>query len=336
MDPVTHGFASYALCRAFYPRAPRVAVVSVLVAGTVADLDRLSVLSGPAAYFTAHRTFSHSLLGTLVLTAIVAAVFFLLFFRNKPSNFSASKLFIAVLLAAVFHLALDLCQSEGVALPWPFSSRRFAGGWIDGIDPWVLAVLLAGVLLPALFGLITEEIGAHSKKPRGRTAAWLALAAVALYLTGRMTLHANAVAALQARTYRGESPRRVAAYPEATSVFSWHGLVETDRALHEVPINVGPGASFDPEAGATIYKPEPSPLLDAAQSAGVARQFLRVARFPKAALSKTEDGYLFELRDLRNAAAGETSDAVAVVVDLTPAGKIRSQKFVWERELSTR
>lgn len=150
-----------------------------------------------------------------------------------------------------------------------------------------------------------------------------------------MTLHSDAVAALEARTYRSESARRVAAFPEAASLVSWHGLVETASAFHEVPVRVGPGARFDPEAGTIIYKPEPSPLLDAARSSGVARQFLRVARFPKATLAKTEDGYLFTLRDLRYA-AGETSDSVAVIVELTPERKIRSQRFVWERELRGR
>ena len=42
MDPVTHGLASYALARAAFPRASRTTLVAVVLAGTVADLDRLT------------------------------------------------------------------------------------------------------------------------------------------------------------------------------------------------------------------------------------------------------------------------------------------------------
>src|SRR5216684_2836775 len=71
-------------------------------------------------------------------------------------------------------------------------------------------------------------------------------------------------AALESRTYRGESPRKVAAFAESGSPFRWHGIVETESALREVEIDVGPAASFDPDSAITSYKPEPSAALDAA------------------------------------------------------------------------
>ena len=336
MDPVTHGLASYALARAVYPSAGWRFAGCVVVAGTLADLDRLSDLAGPAIFFRLHRTITHSVGGLVVTAAVVSCLFFFLVLRKQTDRFSLRGTFVAALLASVLHVALDLCQSEGVALFRPFSSKRFAADWIDGIDPWILAILLAGILLPALFGLITEEIGARAKKPRGRTAAWLALAALAAYAGGRIVLHANAVSTLEARTYRGEPARRAAALPEAVSLFTWHGIVETESALHLVSVSVGPGASFDPETAVALYKPQPSALLDAGRTARVSQEFLRTARFPKASVEKTEEGYRFTLRDLQNAQAGVAEEGVAVEIELDSSAKVRSQRFVWGRELGNR
>lgn len=336
MDPVTHALASFAFARAIYPRAGWRFTGCVIVAGTIADLDRLSELAGPAAFFKAHRTVTHSVLGLVITAAVVSCVFLFLLLRKHSDQFSLNATFLAALLASVLHVVIDVCQSEGVALLWPFSDKRFAADWIDGIDPWILAILLAGVLLPALFGLITEEIGARSKKPRGRTAAWLALAAVATYLGGRIVLHANAVNTLEARTYRGEPARRVAALPEAASLFTWHGIVETESALHEVSVHVGPGASFDPETSLALYKPQPSAFLDAGRGTSISQKFLRATRFPKASVEKTEDSYRFELRDLQDTVSEKGRDAVAVIVEMESTAKVRSQRFIWERELGNR
>lgn len=163
MDPGTHGLASYTLSRAILPRGSKMAVVAVVLSGTLADLDGLSRFAGPAAYLNLHRTAAHSLLATLLLAALLAGSCSFLFLRKPDRHFPMSKLFAAAWLAALLHLALDLCQSEGVALFWPFRDARYALDWLASIDLWILAILLAGILLPVLFGLVTEEIGARSK-----------------------------------------------------------------------------------------------------------------------------------------------------------------------------
>src|SRR5258708_33838696 len=100
---------------------------------------------------------------------------------------------------------------------------RFAWDWLPGVDPWILALLLAGILLPELFGLVGSEIGAKTKAPRGRNGAIAALVLALIYVGGRATLHGNAVAQLDAHTYRGESPRRLAAVGDPASLAARHG-----------------------------------------------------------------------------------------------------------------
>ena len=75
MEPVTHALASLALGKAGVGRGMRGAVPMLLGSGLAADLDWVAYIGGPRAFLEAHRTASHSLLGTVVIAALVAAVF---------------------------------------------------------------------------------------------------------------------------------------------------------------------------------------------------------------------------------------------------------------------
>jgi hypothetical protein len=225
---------------------------------------------------------------------------------------------------------MDLCQSTGVELFWPFSTRRFALDWLAHLDLWILGILLAGILLPLLSGLVTEEIGAKSKGPKGRVGASLALAALVLYNGARAVLHSSALTVLESRTYHGEPPRRTAAFAESASPFRWHGIVETESALHDVAVEVGLGASFDPETAITSYKPEPSPALDAARDTPVASLFLQAARFPKASVEKTPQGFHIILHAFPYTRDTRSGRRVEALIHTDPSGKIFSQELAWE------
>jgi inner membrane protein len=330
MDPLTHVLASYTLKRAAFPRITRSTTIGMLIAGTIADIDLLSKFFGPSAFLAFYRTYFHSLLAALLLSLVVTL---LLHLRKRPQTENSPSpvaAFAATLAAYILHLLMDLCQSAGVELLWPFSSPRFALDWLPHLDLWILGILLAGILLPALSRLVTEEIGAKSKGPRGRVGASVALAAIILYVVLRFVLHGNALAALELRTYRGESPRKTAAFPESGSPFHWLGIVETVSALHEVEVDVSPGASLDPGAAVTFYKPEPSPALDAARDSVVARRFLQAARFPKATIEKTPYGFHIILRAFPNSSDVSPGLRVHAIIDTDPSGKILSQELAWD------
>ncbi len=197
----------------------------------------------------------------------------------------------------------------------------------------MLTILLVAIVLPELFHLVSSEIGAKEKRPRGQRGAMIGIVLVLAYVGVRATLHSNALATLQSRTYRGETPRRAGAYPEAVSLLTWHGIVETESALHEIAVDLTASGSFDSEGARNLYKPESSPFIDAGRNTAAAADFLRVARFPRASVVKTETGYVFELRDLRYALAGDTKYEVAVIVALDLNGRVTSQQFVWARAL---
>jgi inner membrane protein len=329
-------------------------VLGVVLAGTIADLDLVSALVGPRAFLLARQTITHSILGTVVVIAVTVGVAHLLGRKQRPARKSirdaenalrkaaGSKanglpvLLLAATLAAVVHVLTDLCASAGIALLWPWRETRFSWDWLPNMDPWILTMLLAGILLPELFGLVGSEIGTKDTAPRGRSGAIAALVLVLIYVGARATLHGNVVAQLDAHTYRGESPRRLAAFADPISLVTWRGVVETAKQICTVPVPASESARFDPESGLCVHKPEDSPPLAAAEQTEVTKEFLQATRFPKASVGATEDGTEVAIRDARNAAEDETRFAVAVRVLLDRKGKVTSQEMLWASEVHLR
>jgi membrane-bound metal-dependent hydrolase YbcI (DUF457 family) len=333
VDIASHALASYALARGFFPRRRWPVVLGMLFAGTFADVDLLSAFRGPAAYFAARRTFTHSLFGTLVIVALAAL---LTRFLAKKQPEPVAALLPPLAIAAAVHVLLDLFQSEGVALLWPIRATRFAMDWLPNVDPWILALLIAGILVPELFHLVRSEIGVKDISPSGRDGAILALSLIAVYVGGRAILHSDSLALLEPHSYRGESARRVGAFPDALSAFAWHGVVETQSLLCQVAVPVGPGKRFDPEAADCLHKPEASPELDAAQKTDLAQRYLRATPFPRATVAKTQDGYEVVIRSMRDLAEGEARHRVAARILLDSRFGISSEDLVWVSDIHLR
>jgi len=327
MDPVTHGLASYALTRSTFPRASRATLAGAVLAGTAADLDQLSAYLGPSAFLAWHRTFTHSIATAILLAAILAIAVVLIRKQKKDPIKTILPLF---LIASLLHLVMDLCQNESVELLWPCRSQRYSLDCVAHLELWILLMLLAGALLPLLLGLVTEEIGAKSKSPRGRIGAPLAMLAVCAYIGGRFVLHGNAVAMMESRTYRGELPRKVAAFAESATPFHWHGIVETERALHDIGLDLTRGSAFNPDSSAVAYKPESSPPLEAARNTEAARRFLQAAKFPRASVEKTNTGFRVEIRDFAQQRDAHSGLRVIAVIETDPSANVLSQELVWD------
>jgi membrane-bound metal-dependent hydrolase YbcI (DUF457 family) len=340
MDIGTQGLASLVVARALVPRAGWRAWAVIVVAGTIANVDFFSSMVSPGAYLAWHRTYLHSIFAFVVVGVSLGGAYWF-GSRGKADAraswgaallrpYTVAALFGAVMSAGLLHLALDSAQSAGTMIFWPLSRQRVALDWLPRVDPWIIAILLAALLLPELTRLVTDEIGVKARGARGRIGAILGLVVLALYVGMRADLHGNAIATLQGRGYDTGQPHRVAAYADAASPFIWHGIVETERALHEPDVSIFTSSQFDADNGDTLFKPEPSAMLALAQNTRAAKAFLAVARFPKADIEKRTDGYEVGIRDLSYAAAGERKQVlVRVVVDAN--GKVLNDELVWER-----
>ena len=330
MDPLTHGLASFALQRGFFPRASWRGVLAIIAAGVVADLDWFTSRSSPLAYLTWHRTATHSI-AFVVALALVALIVSRLT-RGKETIADASAFpWLAIASTASLHVLMDLTQVDALTPLWPLSSKRFSLDIAPSIDPWLLVILGAAIVFPELVRLVTDEIGARSKRPRGRTGAIIGLSFALIYFGARALFHSNAIAALEARTVAGASPRRVAAFPDAVSPFLWHCIVETDSSLNLATLRSLGGEATYATGVTTLRKPDPSPFLNAAQSSPAAVTFLKFARFPKATVLKESESYSVEIQDLKDQAMEEKTRAIFADITLDNSAKVISSELQWQK-----
>src|SRR6266571_4470276 len=145
------------------------------------DLDVLSSFKGPVYGFAHHRGFTHSFLGLFLVSAVVVGFIYLLWIlRGRKTNIPDlpprwGLLFVFAYVAGLSHILLDFTNNYGVRPFWPFSERWYSWDIVFIVEPVILILLVAGLVLPSLFSLINREIGVRQKGPPGRLAATLAL-----------------------------------------------------------------------------------------------------------------------------------------------------------------
>jgi hypothetical protein len=237
----------------------------------------------------------------------------------------------AVAAAALLHLLMDCLQADAVSLLWPFSPRRLSLDVSPAIDPWLIVVLASAILFPELLRLVGDEIGSHSKRPRGRTGSVIGLSVALIYLGTRTLFHANVTAALESRAISGEMPRRFAAFPDSVSPFLWHGVVETESALHLSTMRSMGGEVSYASSITTLRKPEPSPVLSAAQTSAAAVEFLKTARFPKAIVEQETQGSSLKINDLKDQAMQTSNHAIFADITLDKSAKVISSELQWQK-----
>jgi hypothetical protein len=213
-----------------------------------------------------------------------------------------------------------------VKLLWPFSERWFALDILSAFDLWALFLLLAGILLPMLFRLVAEEIGAKRKSKSAAVSAALALTLVFAYVGGRYILHMRALDLLNSRLYQGEAPSAVGAFPDSPSPTQWAGIVATEGALLKVNVPVAFGA-FDPFSAKRFFKPAPSAALDAARATRTAALFLGFARFPRATVERNDRGFRVEITDMRFEVGSPPHKSMAAVIDLSAQAQVISEEL---------
>jgi len=221
------------MSRAGLNRKTGLATATLVLAAEASDLDVFYGVRGPVAVLQHHRGWTHSFVAVPVMAGLAVLVVWawnrLLRKQRLDSNPPVrwGVLYAIALLGPLSHILLDYTTAYGIRMFEPFSYKWYEWDIVSIIEPFMLGVLILGLVLPYLFGLINEEIGARQPQFRGRTGAIVALAAVVLMWGVRDFYHRRSVSALEQRVYQGQDPVRVSAYPYALNPFVWHGVVET-------------------------------------------------------------------------------------------------------------
>jgi inner membrane protein len=168
MDNLTHTLVGLALGQAGLARRfGKGTTLALIIASNLPDIDALWSFTQGRESLLMRRTFTHGVLG-LPLLSLAAA---LIFSRFYP-NLNWKTLFWLNLGAMALHVFMDLLNSYGVVLLYPFSLQRFELSWVFIIDPIIWLVLLLALLFRYL------PTGAASLE----TMSQLSLALLALYI----------------------------------------------------------------------------------------------------------------------------------------------------------
>ena len=299
MDNLTHTLAGVAISQAGLNRKTRFATLTLVLAANIPDVDIVSGFRGSLTYLKYHRGISHSFVGITVLALVLWGVVSGLGRKARPKPnlpLSGRWLFLAALLGTGSHLLLDYTTAYGVRPFLPFSGRWYAWDIMPIIDPLLLIILIAGLGVPWLLRLVSEEVGVQ--KSRWALGAIFCLGAMVALWGIRDFAHRRALAFLDSRTYSGEVPQRLGAFPVAVNPFTWTGVAETDTSFHVLPENVLDPSGQSEEMGRFV-KPSMSPPLAAAMKTRGGEIFLDFARFPWAQVTESGDGYKVSIEDLR-------------------------------------
>lgn len=337
MEPFTHAFSSLALARAGQRRLPRFGTLMLVVSGLASDLDYASYFGGASAYIQFHRAILHSFLGCGVMISALAGGFCILDHRipdQKAHTASLRRLRFASALAicamgATSHLLLDLASGIGVQLLWPFHVHWYGRALAANFDPWVMALLIAGLLLPILFKLVNEEVSSGQRKRSGIPSATITLLVVTGYFGFRAHLRGEAADLLLSREYHGRIALSGEAFPETASPFNWRGVAVTDDTLEEIEVSPNRPDAFDPNSSVTLYKPQESPALEVAEKSAAAAKFLCYAQVPIASVRRMEDDYRIEIRDARFPEGDGSPSNVILRLDLASNLQTRREELLF-------
>jgi len=325
LEPLTHFLTGACISRAAgLNRKTLLATTTCVLAAEAADLDVLWYFKSSIVGFAHHRGITHTLVGIPFVAAIVLGFVYLLWLikrRRKHPPAGAAKgpplpstprwrlLYVYALIAGFSHILLDFTNNYGVRPLEPFSYRWYSWDIVFIFEPLLYVFFLGGLAMSALFALINEEIGAR-RKPRGRRGAIVALVLMVALWGVRDYQHRRAVAALEARIYHGAEPVRASAFPYYVNPFKWYGVVETEKFYERVTVD-SLTPEVDPAARSeTRYKPEETPVAQAARQTRLGRIYLDWAQYPMLEVEQVSgsvpglaqsirSGYLVRFYDVR-------------------------------------
>jgi inner membrane protein len=325
------------MARAGLNRKSALATTTLVIAAEAPDVDAIANVRGAVAGFAHHRGITHTFIGVPLVAAGVVLFVYLMYrlrLRYRPAVRASTPrwgtLFWLACLAGLSHIALDFTNNYGVRPFEPFSYKWYAWDIVFIVEPVLLLILLAGLLLPGFFRLINEEIGPRQRGPHGRGAAILALIGMVVVWGVRDFEHRSAVAALESQLYDGSAPVRVSAFPYWVNPFKWYGVVETPNSYRRMLVDSST-PEVDPAGQAEVqYKPEETPVTLAAKGSYLGRVYLDWARYPIVESQQLEppgSGYVVIFHDVRYMYPGQLRATLTARVYLDDKLNVVEQKW---------
>ncbi|MFT4026151.1 MAG: metal-dependent hydrolase [Novosphingobium sp.] len=186
MDNLTHSLIGAVLGQAGLKRKTGLGMPTLVIAANIPDIDGVCMPLGTVS-LAMRRGITHGPIAMLVLPLLLTGIM-VWFDRGqarrgkRPADrppVDPAWLLVLACIGCLSHPLFDWMNSYGIRLLEPFSHRWFYGDALFIVDPWLLAMLIAGVWLARRW---------QSVRP-----ARVAIAAVAAYLTLNLAISGLAV-----------------------------------------------------------------------------------------------------------------------------------------------
>ena len=210
MDPLTHALVGAGVAAL---TGEKLSLANPLHLGAILgalapDFDIVMQFIGHLPYLNHHRGSSHSILGVLFSSAVIAALLWLIIGGAPPG-----AIFTWTVLGAGSHLVLDTLNSYGAKILWPFSQKKYTLNLLVLADPVIIFIFAGVIMWPGMPGVVPK------------LAFWVALTYLGIRFSMRMKVYK-----LLERKYETAGALRIVVMPAMVSLWNWSFLVETGNA----------------------------------------------------------------------------------------------------------
>jgi inner membrane protein len=292
VDPICHTLTGAALGCTGLQKRSRFGRATLIIAANLPDVDAVTYLVDGVDSLGIRRGVTHGVPALVVLPVLLALAMkgLSLTLRGSPVKPDADfrQLWLLSAVGMATHPLLDYLNNYGLRWLMPFVDRWVYGDTLFIVDPFVWAILLAGVILTAA---VKGDRTAWPHRP-----AAIALAATGAYIAlnacGTLLARHATVTALQ-----DNPPSRLMASPVLMRPLERRLVLEYEDVYRVGKVDLFPALSVEIEDLA-IAKGDPRDLARAAAT-GDGRVFLRWARFPFSESESVHNSRVIRVMDAR-------------------------------------
>lgn len=331
MDPLTHTLLGANLAATRLGSTSRFAAAALVIGANLPDIDAVFYFTGYDDFALGFRRgWTHGVLALVVLPFVLTAILMGVD-RIRPDAarpVRPRQLLLLSALAILTHPFLDWLNTYGMRWLMPFDGTWFYGDSVYIMDPWLWLILGVGWLTGRRASWVTvglwlfftaalvRVVGNRSPeylpvigivaavlliallwKPPVRSIARVALAIAAIYVGGRLIVHAIVVRDLATNI----EFKRVMAGPHPIDPTRWSVTVLTPHAYRFGTYRLGKGLALHPE---TLPPPIDAPEVRAARAHPSVQGFVTWMRFPSYVIERTGNETRVTLYDARRRGRG--------------------------------
>lgn len=287
MDPVTHVLVGITIANFSGSSSSWLnpATVASIVGSLLPDADIVFQLGGDVLYLKHHRGFSHSLVGLSLLS--VSAGLFL----HQAYNFTPIHvLLLWTFLGCLSHLVIDVLNSYGAQILWPFKRRKFSCGLLTLFDP-----VITGLLLGGLWG------------------SWLSVRSVSGLVLGYVGFRVVMREMVRTALKQAYAPgAKIAVFPSQLGLLCWDFIIET---AEEQIVGYCRWLPRHWETRRRLKRQNENQVINLAKQTKLGQMFCSFSPFVHIFYTQSEDKHIVNFLDLRYFLKNDFMHSATVVFD---------------------